>query len=172
MLHLPLAELDHGHGIDHLACVYLPPLDPLAYPRDVDSLIYLMGRLRGPGGCPWDREQSHESLRRYLIEETYETAGRDRLGRPRRSWPRNSAMCCCRSCSMPRWACRRKSSRWAMWSNHIVTKLVRRHPHVFGEVEVEGAEGVIANWDDDQGGGEAGQSRGQRQPPTRRPAWK
>ena len=67
-----LAEMDHGHGINHLACVYLPPLEPLLLPREFNSLVYVMGRLRGPDGCPWDREQTHDSIKHHLIEEAYE----------------------------------------------------------------------------------------------------
>ena len=146
MLRLPLAELDHGHGIDHLACVYLPPLDPLAHPREVDSLIYLMGRLRGPGGCPWDREQSHESLKRYLLEETYEVLEAHRLRRSRRSMAEELGDLLLQIVFHAQVAVSDEEFTLGDVVQAIVTKLVRRHPHVFGDVEVENAEGVPRNW--------------------------
>jgi tetrapyrrole methylase family protein / MazG family protein len=145
VLHLPLAELDHGHGIDHLACVYLPPLDPLAHPREVDSLIYLMGRLRGPGGCPWDREQSHDSLKRYLLEETYETLDALDSGDPALMAEELGDLLL-QIVFHAQVAVSQEEFTLGDVVHSIVTKLVRRHPHIFGDVTVENAEGVVTNW--------------------------
>ena len=60
-----------------------------------------MDRLRSPGGCPWDAEQTHESLARYLLEETYEVLEAIETRRPRRCCARSSATCCCRCSSTP-----------------------------------------------------------------------
>jgi len=68
----PLYALDRGPGADHLTSVWVPPLAPLHAVREPQTLQEIMARLRAPDGCPWDREQTHDSLRRYLLEETYE----------------------------------------------------------------------------------------------------
>lgn len=65
-----LYELDRQKDIDHLTSVYVPK-DNLAY--DFYSYLRIVERLRGEDGCPWDKEQTHDSLKRYLIEEAYET---------------------------------------------------------------------------------------------------
>ena len=65
---VPLFQIDRLPWVDHLTSLYLPP-GPV---RGVRRLEALMRRLRSPGGCPWDREQTHASLRRYCIEEAYE----------------------------------------------------------------------------------------------------
>src|SRR4029078_7252153 len=57
---------------DLAAPLYLPPADPVAAPAGAWTLPWLSHRLRAPDGCPWDREQTHESLRGHLLEETYE----------------------------------------------------------------------------------------------------
>jgi XTP/dITP diphosphohydrolase len=60
-----------------------------------EKLVALQARLRGPGGCPWDAEQTHESLRTFLIEEAYETLDALESG-TRRSLRASWAICCCR----------------------------------------------------------------------------
>src|SRR5262249_31172093 len=71
---LPLVELDRGEHADHLTTIYVPPLAPLQATRTPEGLRYITWRLRAPDGCPWDREQTHQSLRRYVLEEAYEVA--------------------------------------------------------------------------------------------------
>ncbi|HMA37337.1 MAG TPA: nucleoside triphosphate pyrophosphohydrolase [Chloroflexia bacterium] len=142
---VPLAELDHGHQIDHLACVYLPPLEPLAHPRELDALIYLMGRLRGPGGCPWDREQSHASLRRYLLEETYEAVDAIDAGDPA-ALAEELGDVLLQVVFHAQIAAAAEEFTLGDVVQAIVTKLVRRHPHVFGSAAVADAAGVVANW--------------------------
>ena len=69
-----LAELDRGAEADHLTTLYMPPLEPLAAARVPEGLRYVVARLRAPDGCPWDREQTHQSLRPFVLEEAYEVA--------------------------------------------------------------------------------------------------
>ena len=69
-----LAELDRGAEADHLTTLYVPPLAPLAAARVPEGLRYVVERLRAPDGCPWDREQTHQSLRPFVLEEAYEVA--------------------------------------------------------------------------------------------------
>ncbi|MFB5190481.1 nucleoside triphosphate pyrophosphohydrolase [Alicyclobacillus fastidiosus] len=72
---IPLYELDRVPWVDHLTTVYVPPMESRANRlRDPWEAIDIVAALRAPGGCPWDREQTHESLRKYVIEEAYEVA--------------------------------------------------------------------------------------------------
>ncbi len=70
--HIPLFELDRIEHIDHLSTLIIPPADFRKTPSDFSSLTEIIKNLRSENGCPWDRAQTHESLTRYLIEETYE----------------------------------------------------------------------------------------------------
>lgn len=74
---IPLYELDHVEFVDHLTTVYVPPAKEGALSlqnRDAWRVASLVERLRAPDGCPWDRKQTHESLRPYVLEEAYEVA--------------------------------------------------------------------------------------------------
>jgi XTP/dITP diphosphohydrolase len=113
------------------------------------DLVSTMDRLRSPGGCPWDAEQTHESLAPYLVEETYEAlealenddlAGlRDELGDVLLQVVFHARVAQERD----------DDTRWTIddVAGGIVEKLVRRHPHVFGDVSVSGADEVVHNWD-------------------------
>ncbi|MBM6616098.1 nucleoside triphosphate pyrophosphohydrolase [Bacillus suaedaesalsae] len=70
---VPLYELDHGININNLTTIYVPPVKEkeMLY-REFQTLKKVIADLRGPNGCPWDREQTHRSLKPYLIEEAYE----------------------------------------------------------------------------------------------------
>jgi tetrapyrrole methylase family protein/MazG family protein len=146
VIHTTLAELDHNHGINHLACVYLPPLEPLALPREFDSLVYVMGRLRGPGGCPWDREQTHDSIKHHLLEEAYETVDAMDAGDPDLLAEELGDLLL-QVVFHSQLAVSAEEFTLADVVGHIVSKLVRRHPHVFGDLEVTGAEHVVRNWE-------------------------
>ncbi len=102
-----------------------------------------MRRLRGPGGCPWDQEQTHESLRPYLLEEAAEAADAvghpaelaDELGDVLLQVAFHSVI-----------AEQEGTFDYAQVEKNIVDKLVRRHPHVFGGAAVSGSEEVVTNW--------------------------
>ncbi|HJT36976.1 MAG TPA: nucleoside triphosphate pyrophosphohydrolase [Actinomycetota bacterium] len=110
------------------------------------DLVVVMARLRGPGGCPWDAEQTHQTLAKHLLDETYELleaieAGTDQdiaeelgdlllqvvfhaqMGTDAGTFDVDDV------------------------ATTLIEKLVRRHPHVFGDVEVSGAREVVENWD-------------------------
>ena len=72
--HIPLYDLDRMKGYDHRTCLLVPAQrDLMKLERfGFDELVHVMHILQGPGGCPWDRAQTHESLRPFLLEETYE----------------------------------------------------------------------------------------------------
>jgi MazG family protein len=114
--------------------------------RHLLELVKVMARLRGPDGCPWDREQTHETLARHLLEESHELleaidagdsdAIRDELGDLLLQVVFHAQMAS-------------DEGRWDVddVARGLVEKLVHRHPHVFGDVEVEGAAEVLRNWD-------------------------
>ena len=141
-----LAEMDHAHGINHLACVYLPPCEPLEATRDFDTLVYVMGRLRGPGGCPWDREQTHDTIKHHLLEEAYEAVDAMDAGDPE-TLAEELGDLLLQVVFHSQLAVSAEEFTLGDVVEHIVTKLVRRHPHVFGDVEVTGADHVLRNWE-------------------------
>jgi MazG family protein len=108
-------------------------------------LVDIMARLRGPGGCPWDREQTPETLRPYLLEEAHEVleaigsgdpgAVRDELGDLLLQVVFHAQL-----------AAEAGSFTISDVARAIGDKLVRRHPHVFGELQVRDAEEVVRNW--------------------------
>ncbi|HWE62272.1 MAG TPA: SAM-dependent methyltransferase, partial [Chloroflexota bacterium] len=69
---VPLAELDHSAAFDHLTSVAVPPLERLADARGLATLPYIAARLRAPDGCPWDRDQTWQTLKPHLLEEAHE----------------------------------------------------------------------------------------------------
>ncbi len=146
VVHTVLAEMDHGHGINHLACVYLRPLDPLTLTREFNSLVYVMGRLRGPGGCPWDREQTHDSIKHHLLEEAYEAVDAMDAG-DSESLAEELGDLLLQVVFHSQLAVSSEEFTLSDVIGHIVSKLIRRHPHVFGDVVVTGAEHVLRNWE-------------------------
>ncbi len=110
------------------------------------DLVRVMARLRAPNGCPWDREQTHRSLARHLLEETHETLeaidGDDReLLREELGDVLLQVVFHARIAA--------DEGAWDVddVAETIVRKLIRRHPHVFGDVEVSGADEVLVNWE-------------------------
>jgi len=130
-------------ALDHV------PQGPVPSSRGGDRLLDLvrvMARLRGPGGCPWDHEQTHRSLARHLLEETHEVLEaidaddrellREELGDVLLQVVFHAQMAA-------------DDGAWDVddVAEGIVRKLIRRHPHVFGQVEVSGADEVLVNWE-------------------------
>lgn len=114
-----------------------------------DELVAIMARLRAPGGCPWDREQTYQSLAPYLLEETYETFDaiqeaaegstdnlREELGDLLLQIIFHSEI-----------AAERGDFTIDEVMKEVVQKLVLRHPHVFGDAELHTADDVLNNWD-------------------------
>jgi tetrapyrrole methylase family protein / MazG family protein len=111
-----------------------------------EKLVEVMARLRGPGGCPWDREQTHASLRTYLIEEAYEVLdaldGTDdvkfaeELGDLLLQIVFHAEMA-------------EEARRFSIVDviREIYEKMIRRHPHVFGEKQAKDAAEVLRNWE-------------------------
>jgi MazG family protein len=116
-----------------------------------DELVSVMARLRAPGGCPWDREQTYASLSQYLLEETYETFDaiheadetgdtanlREELGDLLLQVVFHSTI-----------AAERGDFTIDQVAAGVTQKLVLRHPHVFGDTKLEKAQDVLDNWDE------------------------
>ncbi|MBS1796832.1 MAG: nucleoside triphosphate pyrophosphohydrolase [Acidobacteria bacterium] len=119
--------------------------------KTFDELISVMARLRAPGGCPWDREQTYASLAQYLLEECYETFDaiqeadatgdttnlREELGDVLLQVVFHSTI-----------AAERGDFTIDEVVESVTEKLILRHPHVFGEAELKTAEDVLSNWDE------------------------
>lgn len=105
-----------------------------------------MTRLRAPGGCPWDREQKLEDLRPFIIEEAYEVTHAIEAG-DRDSLREEVGDMLLQAVFVSEIA--REEGSFDIWDSvtAIHDKLVRRHPHVFGEVKADDAETVLSNWE-------------------------
>lgn len=119
-------------------------------------LVEIMARLRAPGGCPWDREQTFASLRRYTLEEAYEVVQAIDDG----DWdalPAELGDLLLQIVFLADIAAEDGRFNVADVATAITDKLVRRHPHVFGQVEVADAAEVLRNWEaikhQERGGG-------------------
>lgn len=111
-----------------------------------DELVRVMARLRAPEGCPWDREQTHRSLRPYLLEETYEALE----AIDAEDWARLSdelGDVLLQIVFHAQLASERGDFTIEDVITGIVTKLRRRHPHVFGDTTVSDADEVVDRWE-------------------------
>jgi len=111
-----------------------------------DELVRIMDRLRSPGGCPWDREQTLESLAPYVIEEAHEVADAVLTGDPAQLCEELGDLLL-QIVFMARIASESRQFDIDKVCEVISDKMQRRHPHVFGEDEVETAEQVLRNWE-------------------------
>lgn len=145
---IKLYDLDRQEDIDYLTSIYIPR--DLNNTIDFHDLLKVMDTLRGEDGCPWDMEQNHESLKRYLIEECYEVLEaidenndemlveelgdvllqvvfHAQIGKEDGYFNINDII------------------------KAITNKMILRHPHVFGDVKVKGSEEVLTNWEEIKG---------------------
>ncbi|MCU9594337.1 nucleoside triphosphate pyrophosphohydrolase [Caldibacillus thermolactis] len=143
---LPLYELDHDFKISNLTSLYIPPVkDETILYKQFSYLRQVIATLRGPHGCPWDKKQTHESLKKYLLEEAYELLEaidendddhiveelgdvllqvmlHAQIGEDEGYFTIDDVI------------------------ESITTKMIHRHPHVFANVVVESASDVVSNW--------------------------
>jgi tetrapyrrole methylase family protein / MazG family protein len=147
VIEMPLYELDRNNLANHLCTLYVPPCGEMDALRLPETLRFITMRLRrDPDGCPWDRQQTHQSLTRYVIEETYEVvealeendmdALAEELGDLLLQVYLHAEIA-------------RQEGDFAIGDifEHVNAKLIRRHPHVFGAVEVGSAGQVVQNWE-------------------------
>jgi tetrapyrrole methylase family protein/MazG family protein len=140
---VPLFELDRCDEIDHLTSLYVPPLPR---PGSLEAFQEVVARLRAPDGCPWDREQTHDSLRPYLLEETYEVLealDRDDMA----SLQEELGDLLLQILLHTQIAIEDQEFTMSRVVAQIVAKLKRRHPHVFGDVQVANSQEVVVNWE-------------------------
>lgn len=126
-----------------------PPHDggmSLDHPDPMTRLRHVVHRLRAPGGCPWDREQTHETLIPHVLEEAYEVVDAIRSGDP--------ALICEELGDLllqPVLHAEIASEAGAFdldrMAHELTEKLIRRHPHVFGEASAETSAAVLSQWE-------------------------
>jgi tetrapyrrole methylase family protein/MazG family protein len=133
-----------------------PPSPAAAF----DRLAQIIARLRAPDGCPWDREQTHLTLRTHLLEETYETLDAIEIGD-------DAALCeelgdlLMQPVLHAQIAADERRFDIVAVLDVISDKLVRRHPHVFGNATVSGSGEVLTNWDAIKRAEKAGKQQGE-----------
>ena len=140
---LSLYEIDRSQNIGLLSSLYVAPLgEGTAF----EAFQEIVAHLRAPDGCPWDKEQTHSSLRQHLLEESYEAISAMDAGD-------FSAMCEEYGDLLLQIVLNAQiaSEEGEFTANDVIRgiyeKIIRRHPHVFGDVKVAGVEGVLANWE-------------------------
>jgi len=148
---VPLFELDRVDHLGNLSLVYVAPTsDESILQRQFSTLKEIIAILRGPDGCPWDRKQTHQSLRKYLLEETYEVLETIDDDDP-------DAMCEEMGDLLLQIMLHAQiASEVGDFTIEDViaglcAKMIRRHPHVFGDVEAGDADKVVANWNEIKG---------------------
>ena len=111
-----------------------------------DDLLKIITVLRAPGGCPWDREQTHESIKKNFIEETYEVIEAINKNNPDmlREELGDVLLQIALHCEMER---EKSNFDFNDVIHDIVYKLVIRHPHVFGDIKAENGEEALVSWD-------------------------
>ena len=111
------------------------------------DLLRIMARLRSPGGCPWDREQTHESLLKYLKEESREVEAAIRKGDTENLCEELGDVLL-QIVFHAQIASETKRFDMAEVVDALCRKLIRRHPHVFGKARMKDSAEVLAKWDD------------------------
>ena len=142
---IPLYELDWQEDIDYLTSIYIPK--DLGNKKDFQDLLDIIETLRNPGGCPWDREQTHESLKSALLEECYEVIDAienededaliEELGDVLLQVVFHASI-------------GKEDGYFDIMDviGGISNKMINRHPHVFGNEEANTSEQVLVNWDE------------------------
>lgn len=110
------------------------------------QLLEVMAKLRSPKGCPWDREQDHMTLRRHAIEEVYELIDAIEAGDDHEIAEELGDMLL-QVVFHSQLAKERGAFDFEKVAQHLVDKLIRRHPHVFGDTKVRDVDEVWANWE-------------------------
>lgn len=141
---LPLYEIDRENRCCHLTTLYVP--EQKNFYRHINALTHIMAQLRAPDGCPWDRAQTHESLRKYLLEETYEALDAidredidnliEELGDLLYQIVFHAEI--------------GKENGYFNFDDvveGICLKMIRRHPHVFGDVKIQSETELNTMWE-------------------------
>ncbi|HEY1419961.1 MAG TPA: nucleoside triphosphate pyrophosphohydrolase [Candidatus Dormibacteraeota bacterium] len=116
------------------------------YSPGIAAIFEVVARLRAPGGCPWDQEQTHESLRPYLLEETYELLEAIDMGDDAKMMEELGDVLL-QVAMHSEIAAEQGRFDATQVSEAVAAKMVKRHPHVFGDVSVANADEVLRNWE-------------------------
>lgn len=139
-----LDRLDH---YDQTMTVYIPPVDIMSLNNfDFTHLNQIMGILRGEGGCPWDREQTHESLKQYLIEETYEVIEAINMKSPEKMIEELGDVLF-QVVFHAKIAEEHGEFNIDDITTSICRKMIDRHTHIFGNDKAETSDEVLKNWE-------------------------
>ncbi len=145
VLRLSLAELDRGDHAGHLSSLFVPALTLEENRRSWSGFRGIVHRLYAPGGCPWDREQTHASLKHHLLEEAYEVLQALDEEDPR-ALAEELGDLLLQIGLHTEIADEAGEFGYGDLFEAITSKLLRRHPHVFGDVTAGSADEVMANW--------------------------
>ena len=140
---LPLGEIHNSSRLGAGSSLYLPALGAAT---SFEAFLEIIAHLRAPDGCPWDREQTHQTLRTHLLEETYEVLAALDADNPAEMREEFGDLLL-QVVLHAQIAAEYGEFNIAEVLESIHTKLVRRHPHVFGDVEIKDAQGVLRNWE-------------------------
>lgn len=144
---IPLCELDRRMDYGHRACAVIPavPFEKRAC-YNTEDLLYIMRRLRDVDGCPWDREQTHETLTRYLVEEAYEVADAVNNGDPYQLADELGDVLL-QVAFHAQIGSEHGEFSYRDVTDAVCRKMIRRHPHVFADTLVSGSDEVLTNWE-------------------------
>jgi len=124
----------------------MPDPEEREFSPGVNAIFEVVARLRAPDGCPWDREQTHESLRPYLLEETYELLEAIDSGDDAKIMEELGDLLL-QVAMHAEIAASESRFDAAQVSEAVAAKMVARHPHVFGSTKVANADEVLRNWE-------------------------
>jgi tetrapyrrole methylase family protein/MazG family protein len=140
---LPLYKIDRSERIGLLTVLYVPALEE---GTSFEAFQEIIAHLRAPDGCPWDKEQTHQSLRAHLLEESYEALAALDSEDPAKMTEEFGDLLL-QIVLNAQIASEEGEFGMADVLKGIYDKIIRRHPHVFGEVQVDGVGGVLKNWE-------------------------
>ena len=140
---IPLYAIDRSPHIGLLTALYVPPLGE---GTSFEAFQEIVASLRAPDGCPWDREQTHASLRPHLLEEAYETLAALDSGDPAKMAEEFGDLLL-QIVLNAQIASEAGEFGMADVLKGIYDKIIRRHPHVFGDLKIEGVQGILQNWE-------------------------
>lgn len=141
-----LAELDRSEAFDHLTSVYVPPLDPLLDVRGLGAMPFIAARLRQPDGCPWDRKQTLQSVKSHVLEEAHELVDAldlEDLG----AVVEELGDVFFHVVLLSQIGDEMGEFDFTQVVETASRKLIHRHPHVFGSMQLDTAEEVLQSWE-------------------------
>lgn len=146
---IPLYQLDRLQTIDHLTSLYVPSMAVQTSEQSIDMspLVEVMAQLRSPEGCIWDLQQTHDSLRRYLVEEVYEVLEAIDLKDGEKLCEELGDLLL-QIVFHARIAQENQLFSMQDVIDSVTEKMIRRHPHVFADISVDSPAEVLVNWEE------------------------